>query len=284
MKELVHTFINDPDLATIPQQQIPSTMQTLYICSGCDYVSFFHGLEKAYFLNSLFEYGDFICSNSEQIPGTLAHPESEQSLLSFFHLVGCTYFRKHKAAFLPMYQTPMSVFHSLSKDNQNPLDQHRAWLQLLRERVWSRIKYEEEMIPSDDALVRHWKRSCWVLSIWKQASSNNIDYPPLHGNGWKQTDSQSLQIDWDSDTNICEVRTRVALIRKGCGCKTGCMTNRCKCRKSGNYCNPGCACLSCCNLQARASPEQIEVEVAETVNPESDQSDSDLEAEVDDIM
>ena len=137
----------------------------------------------------------------------------------------------------------MCVFHSLSKDDQNPLDQHRAWLRLLIEKVWSRIKYNE-MIPSDNDLMRHWKQSCWVLSIWAQASSN-IDYPPLHGNGWKQTDLQSLQIDWDSDTNICEVRTRVALIRKGCGCKTGCMTNQCKCRKSGNYCGPGCVCLSC---------------------------------------
>ena len=284
MKELIHAFTNDPDLATIPQQQIPSTMQTLYVCTGCDFISFFHGLGKAYFLNSLFEYSDFICSNSDQIPGTLAQPESEQSLLSFFRLVGCTYFRKHKAAFLPMYPTPMSVFHSLSRDKQTPLAHHNTWLQFLRERVWSRIKYEEEMIPSDDALERHWKRSCWVLAVWKQANDNNINYPPLNGNGWKQTDSELLQIDWDSDFNICKVCTRVALIRKGCGCKTGCMTNRCKCRKSGNHCGPGCACLSCCNLPAKTNPEQVEVEVAETVNPDSDQSDSDLEAEVDDIM
>ena len=36
-------------------------------------------------------------------------------------------------------------------------------------------------------LHRHWKRSRWVLSVWKQANSNNINYPPLNGNGWKQT-------------------------------------------------------------------------------------------------
>ena len=49
MKELKRAFINDPDLATISQQQIPSTMQTLYVCSGCDYVSF-TALEKLIFL------------------------------------------------------------------------------------------------------------------------------------------------------------------------------------------------------------------------------------------
>ena len=101
-KRLIHTFTHDPDLTMIPELQIPSTMQTLYVCTGCDFISFFHGLGKAYFLNTLFEYGDFICCNSEQIPGTLAQPESELSLLSFFRLVGCTYFRKYKAAFLPM--------------------------------------------------------------------------------------------------------------------------------------------------------------------------------------
>ena len=89
------------------------------------------------------------------------------------------------------------------------------------------------------------------------------------GNGWKWIDTDILQIDWDSD-DISEVRTRVALIKKGCGCKTGCMTNRCKCKKSGYFCRPGCACLSCCNLPTQAASEQVDIEVAETVNPESD--------------
>ena len=189
----------------------------------------------------------------------------------------------HKAAFLPTYPTPMTIFNSLSKDHQTPRAHHSAWLQFLRERVWSRIKYEEEMIPSDDSLERHWKRSCWVLAIWKQANSNNINYPPLIGNGWKRIDTDTLQIDLDSDDNISEVRTRVALIKKGCGCKTGYMTNRCKCKKSGSFCGPGCACLSCCNLPAQAaSGEQVDIEVSETVNPESD--DSDLDTDVDNIM
>ena len=106
----------------------------------------------------------------------------------------------------------------------------------------------------------------------------------MNGNGWKQTDAHTLEVDWDSDNNICDVRTRVALIKKGCGCKTGCMTKRCKCKKSGNYCGPGCSCLSCCNSQAQPTQGQVEIEVVEAVNPESDESDSDLEEEVDNIM
>ena len=45
-------------LAAITDSLIPLTMQTVYVCTGCDYISFFHGLGKAYFLNSLFEYCD----------------------------------------------------------------------------------------------------------------------------------------------------------------------------------------------------------------------------------
>ena len=45
------------------------------------------------------------------------------------------------------------------------------------------------------------------------STSNNVVYPPLEENGWKLI----VAIDWDSDH---QVRDRVALIQKGCGCKT----------------------------------------------------------------
>ena len=123
MKSLIQALTNYPDLAAIPQFQIPSLMLTLYVCTGCDFISFFfHRLGKACFLNTLFEYSAFICSNREQTPGTLV--EFESSLLSFLHLVGCTYFRKHKAAFLPMYETPMTLFNSLSQDHPTSKDNH----------------------------------------------------------------------------------------------------------------------------------------------------------------
>jgi len=36
---------------------------------------------------------------------------------------------------------------------------------------------------------------------------------------------------------------------KGCACKTGCLTNRCSCRKSlSGTCGPGCKCTNCSNL------------------------------------
>ena len=102
------------------------------------------------------------------------------------------------------------------------------------------------MLPSDEALRRHWKRTCWVLTVWEQCTLNNMIYPPLVGNGWNLSDS-NLTIDWDSEENMTSVRQTFALIRKGCGCKTGCQSSRCKCKRAGNYCY-GCKCVCCCNL------------------------------------
>ena len=56
-------------------------------------------------------------------------------------------------------------------------------------------------------------------------------YPLLiHPYKWR-LDNNSLRIEWDSDDNISKVQMQVALLKKGCGCKTGCQTGRCKCRK-----------------------------------------------------
>ena len=134
--------------------------------------------------------------------------------MSFLRLVGCVYFRKHKAVFLPSFPTPTTLFNSLFIDGQEPPAHHSAWLDLIREKIWSRIKYEDEMVPSYEALLRHWQRSCWVASVWSQSTSNHITYPPLHNHGWKQPDPNTLFIDWDSVNNVSQIRTRVALIKK----------------------------------------------------------------------
>ncbi len=47
---LVDLFKRDPDLVTIPEIYIPTVLQTLFVCTGCDYISFFSGIGKAFFL------------------------------------------------------------------------------------------------------------------------------------------------------------------------------------------------------------------------------------------
>jgi len=106
----------------------------------------------------------------------------------------------------------------------------------------------------------------------------------LDGNGWKQPDLNTLLVDWDSDDNIAKVRTAVAFIKKGCGCKTGCLTARCKCKKGGNHCGPGCKRLRCCNLPANKVNIEVLVEETEDCDSDADDDVDNMETEVDDIM
>ena len=138
LKALVKSLSDDPELGPIPQ--LPSAIQMLYVCTGCDYISFFNGFGKALFLATLAENSEFIFSDTESLPGTIANPDPDStSILSFFRLVGCAFCRKYKDAFIPTCPTSITLFNSLAKDIQTPLAHHTAWLQLISDRDWSRI-------------------------------------------------------------------------------------------------------------------------------------------------
>ena len=59
-----------------------------------------------------------------------------------------------------------------------------------------------------------------------------------------------IQVEWDSEENIKDVRSRVKLLTTGCQCVTGCDTKRCGCRKNGKLCSAGCNCKNCQNASA----------------------------------
>ena len=42
IQALVHALENDPDLAALPRLSIPTIMEMVYVCTGCDYMSFLH--------------------------------------------------------------------------------------------------------------------------------------------------------------------------------------------------------------------------------------------------
>ena len=149
MQTLIAALNNDPELAVIPETLRPLLLQKVYIATGCDFISFFKGFGKSTFLATLYEFCQFICSNSGQTPGILTDCDMHNhGFLSFVHLVGCAYYRKHKSAFLPSYSTPMMLFRALYQDNILCSDHHARWLDFVRDRIWSKIQYEEDMIPS----------------------------------------------------------------------------------------------------------------------------------------
>ena len=47
--------------------------------------------------------------------------------------------------------------------------------------MWERADTEDKTMPSTEALKLHWNRSLWVLEMWHQATSNDIDLP---GKSW----------------------------------------------------------------------------------------------------
>ena len=96
------------------------------------------------------------------------------------------------------------------------------------------------MVPNDDTLMLHRKRSRWVTHMWSQADRAQQVFKPLVGNGWKMTKAE-IQVVWDSEENIKDDRSHVKLLRTGCQCITGCDTNRCGCRKNGKLCCAGCS-------------------------------------------
>ena len=175
MNNLLIAIENDPDLQ-LPPSIRPQVMQSMYVASGCDYVSYFCGLGKASFLATLFQYATFIAEGNDP-PGSIGQvnlKEDDISLYLFLRLVGCTYFRKHTSLFAP--NTPVSLFHSI----ENPVstwDHHKQWLQVIERKVCLAVDYEKERVPTPEALMLHWKRCLWVQGMWKKSIQNDIDMP-----------------------------------------------------------------------------------------------------------
>ena len=79
----LHTALNnDPDLSTTPPEFRPKLLQSLFICTGCDYTSFFVGFGKAIFMRYAFQHNNFINADTEDLPGSLIHTV-KQRIFSF---------------------------------------------------------------------------------------------------------------------------------------------------------------------------------------------------------
>lgn len=176
MNALLLALDTDPDLCDIPPQHRPQALQTLYACTGCDYISYFAGIGKCTFLTTFFQYASFI-SAGLQPPGSLgviSLNHCDPSLLSFLRLVGCAYFKVHASAF--EHRTPVSLYHSVLGDSHS-FGTHAQWLDLIRKTVWLRADNESKTLPTTEALELHWYRCLWVLGLWHSSTNNNNELP-----------------------------------------------------------------------------------------------------------
>ena len=223
---LADVLKHDPNLSHIADGDVAQIIQTLFVATGCDYVSFFSGIGKNFFYHVFLSNAMFIMADHPR--ALYLYEQAQSSLLPFIRLVGCAYMKKHANAFYG--HTPESLFNSFSGAS-SPTEQHTKWLDHLRQGIWDRITQENESIPSFTALQLHWKRCCWVLHMWQQAESNNVVLAPLSSNGWARDEDGSLVICWDTEESRRKVKERVMLLLKGCGCKSGCKSGRCGCIK-----------------------------------------------------
>lgn len=176
LNALLQALEGDPDLCNIPPDIRPQSLQTLYVCTGCDYISFFAGLGKCTFLSTFFQYASFIASGSDK-PGSIGQislNHSDHSFYSFIRLVGCAYFRSHASAF--EHTSPVSLYHSLDS-TMDLFDTHKQWLALIRKAVWLRSDKDCQNVPTAEALRLHWHRCVWVLGIWHSATENDFQLP-----------------------------------------------------------------------------------------------------------
>ena len=60
LNNLQTALLNDPDLATLPRNSISEILQVLFVCTGCDFISFFRSLGKATLLNNFYQHAEFI--------------------------------------------------------------------------------------------------------------------------------------------------------------------------------------------------------------------------------
>ena len=223
LKNLKTALENDPDLASIPRERLPRTLQMLFILSGCDYTSYFTGLGKAAFLNAFYQYSNFITGN--KVEGSLSdnsgESETKKGFLSFVRLVGTLYFKKHLSAFVALMcvQTPIQLF--ISTTGQTSEERHQQWYGNIRGIVSDRICNEEERMPSYTSLWRHWLRACWVAQMWQ--NSHKVDVynalPSPEQSGWKRSSTGSYEVDWDCSNFQSTVQETIDFLTKGCSCK-----------------------------------------------------------------
>ena len=90
------------------------------------------------------------------------------------------------------------------------LEQHRAWYNDIRAVVSDRITDEDQRMPSELAIWRHWLRSCWIIRMWRNSPERDVfsELSPPEESGWLVTEHNSTT-SWSTDWDDPQLQTRV---------------------------------------------------------------------------
>ena len=104
----------DPDLNHLQREHLYLIVQSLYVSTGCDYLSYIKSFRKATIITVFMQYTTFI--DGVNSLGSLHKTQlsnRDDGFLAFLRLVGCCYFKKHLAAFVSNYgfSTPIQLYN-----------------------------------------------------------------------------------------------------------------------------------------------------------------------------
>ena len=124
------------------------------------------------------------------------------------------------------------------------------------------ITSEEERLPTYTALRRHWLRTCWCAKLWHASTQEDMfqHLPAPQSSGWLLNSDGTYSFDWEDSEVQKQIQSTIDYLIKGCNCKTGCGTNRCKCKKNRTYCGPECECQRCTNVPLTQQHSEGETE------------------------
>ena len=235
-------------------------------------VSYFSGFGKGNFLNTWYQHATFISGRDSY--GHLYDTSEESKSLgfySFLRLIGCLYFKKYYSAVVSLknVDTPQQLLQSFSTSIEQ---KHREWYNTIRSIVSDRISSEEERMPTITSMWRHWLRSCWVVNMWQCSTHENpyADLPKPESCGWMKSSSGHYSVDWECPAVMSKVQDTIDFLTKGCGCKKGCTSQQCGCRKRGTCCGPSCHCLNCSNI-SQSNPAECDDESSEDSSSDSEE-------------
>ena len=203
MANFKQAITHDHDLQSIVAEDRSKILAMLYILTGCDFTSFFGGLEKSSFLKVFFHFSEFITGDTRIAPGTLANGNPEgNGILAFIRLVESAYIIKNQTAFGDML--PPALFITFQSSSTDVHEIHCNFYNHVRNKVWERITFEDQLPPSIDVLKNHWLRGIWVYDYWGQSCCENIIPLPLELLGWKVED-KCISVECDSPENMMAV-------------------------------------------------------------------------------
>lgn len=291
---LAQCLARDPDLAMIPPEEREAVFQTIFLSSGCDYISYFSGHGKATFLNVFCQNAAFI--SGSEMTGSLSQTTKDKHMgfLAFLRLIGSLYFKKYWAAIVTVHdcETPQQLFQ-LASDTMDDVEKHNWWIEVIRKVVSERIVSEEDRLPSTGALRRHWARTCWISQYWYNSTNHDTreGLPQPEQSGWLLQADGTYTFDWDSPELQERVKNTVEFLTKGCSCsKTHCRNCQCSCRKQGRHCGPACKCRQCENIdrhnedvkQSKTDNNEIEADNVQGEDDNDDYSEDDDYSDDDD--